>query len=119
MYLWTLQSKFEINQPEFFYSISLKKNKKKLHLIQGHIDSDTAVRQFLNVISVTVVYSVWVYILLGCMQYSTMNFLRKATPEHVQETPIFPAVGLGNNRFYGLLLEKNEGMNSVLLPALI
>lgn len=53
------------------------------------------------------------------MQYSTMNFLRKATPEHVQETPIFPAVGLGNNRLYGLVLEKNEGMNSDLQPALV
>lgn len=34
-----------------------------------------------------------------------MNFVWKATPEHVQETPIFPAVGLGNNRFYSLLLD--------------
>lgn len=31
-----------------------------------------------------------------------MNFWRKATPDHVQETPIFPAVRVGNNRFYCL-----------------
>lgn len=36
-----------------------------------------------------------VHILLGDMQHGTINLLRKATPEHVQEAAIFPGSWTG------------------------
>lgn len=82
----------------------------KQHIIEGQgstfrvtvsQDNSSTLSQWMEFIQ-------WLYILLGDMRYSTMNFLRKATPDHVQETPIFPAVGLGNYPFYSLWRENNS-----------